>query len=69
MLVGTRCTPGMSYVFTMLGQQGQGSVCYNRPQSDVDAREHQEVGNGAGTCSLSVRAKVGFESLRRKAAS
>lgn len=41
MLVGTKCTPGMSYVFTMLGQQGQGSVCYNRPQSGVDAREHQ----------------------------
>lgn len=69
MLVGTRCTHGMSYIFTTLGQRGQGSVYYNRPQSSVDVREHQEVGNGAGKCSVSVRAKVGFAPLRWEAAS
>lgn len=38
MLVGTRYTYGRSYIFTTLGQRGQGSVCINRPQSGVDAR-------------------------------
>lgn len=48
--------------------ENEGRV-YNRPQSGVDARERQEVRNGAGTCSVSVRAKVGFAALRREAAS